>query len=222
MREIRIARALVASLRVARTLYHGTTIDNEQSIRDHGLVGGVGSFVQDAYDEYIDAGIEIPDLVFAADKKGLERSLTAMVHHIGKKLGKNFHSVTDNDIMNHGLLVVIHDEENEVEQRSEYDENYRGQYPPQVEPGDYFSEELWADKFVKGRQLLRLLERYGKWPRSWGPQDPARIKKMRGWLTTLFLRVKRDKSRQEIMDYIQGLSDTKVEQTYSFYKARGY
>jgi hypothetical protein len=222
MREIRIARALAASLRVARTLYHGTTVDNEESIRQLGLVGGVGSFVEEAYDEWVGAGVKIPDLVFASDKQGLERSVTAMVHHISKKLGKNFHSVTDNDIINHGLLVIIHDEENEVEQRPEGDENYRGQYPPQVEPGDYFSEELWVDKLVKGRQLLRLLERYNQWPRSWGPQDLTRMKKMRGWLITLFLQIKRDKSKQEIMALVQGLSDTKVEQTYSFYKGRGY
>jgi hypothetical protein len=185
-------------------------------------VGGVGSFVENAYGEYINEGVEIPDLVFAADKKGLARSVSAMVHHIGVKLGKDFHDVTDNDILNHGLLVIIHDEENTVEQRPEEDINYYGQHPVHVEPGDYYSESLRADKFVKGRQLLRLLERYGVWPRRWGPEDPARLKKMRGWLTTLFLQIKPDKSKQEIMDLVQGLSPTKVEQSFSFYKSRGY
>lgn len=201
-RTNRIARSLLASWRVARTLYHGTTVDNEDSIKRFGLMGGVGNFVEHAYGDY---DVELPDLVFAADKNGLGRAVTAMVHHIGVKLGKNFHSVTDNDILNHGLLVVMKEMEvghYGLEHRPEGDENYRGQHPHTVEPGDYYAESLGADQFVKGRQLLRLLKRYDQWPRSYGPGDPIRLKKLRGWAISLALRMNPEKDKQEIIDRI--------------------
>ena len=181
-------------------------MDNEASIRKYGLTGGVGSFVEQAYRESLEAGMELPDLVFAADKEGLGRSVTAMVHHIGKKLGKRLHDVTDTDIMNHGLLVIIHDEENRIEQRPEYNENYHDEYPHTVEPGDYYAESLEGGKFVKGRQLLRLLERYGQWPRTWGIPNSVSMKKMRGWLTKLALSGNPYKKKQDVLNWVQGMS----------------
>lgn len=213
-RTRRLARALLAASRVARTLYHGTTIDNEQSIRTHGLLGGMGgeqSFVAEAYGDYTEEGAELPDLVFAADKEGLGRAVSAMVHHIGVKLGKKFQDVTDTDIMNHGLLVVIHDGEERAERRPEDDENYYGQHPISVEPGDYYAEEMGhGDKFVKGRQLLRLLKRYDQWPRTWGVPNSISMKKMRGWLTTLALRSNPEKKKQDVLNWVQGLSYPEV------------
>jgi hypothetical protein len=218
----RLASRLVgkqATRKVARTLYHGTTVDNEASIRQIGLVGGVGKFTEWAYEENLEAGEDLPEIVFAADKGGLGKAVNAMVHHIGAKLGKDFHGVTDNDILNHGLLVIIYDEENRIEQRPEEDENYHDKYPSHVEPGDYFSEELSADKFVKGRQLLRLLERYGQWPRTYGPKsnELARLNKMRGELIARWLRQNPEKTKQEAMNLVQGLPDAKVEQYFRQY-----
>ena len=218
-RITRIARLLCGSRKIARTLYHGTTVDNEASIRQIGLVGGVGHFVEQAYGEYLEAGEDLSEIVFAADKGGLGRAVTAMVHHIGVKLGKDLHDVTDRDILNHGLLVIIYDTENRVEQRPEEDENYYGQYPSHVEPGDYFSEELSADKFVKGRQLLRFLERYGQWPRTYGPEsdEPARLNKMRGELIARWLSQNPEKTKQEALNLVRGLPDKKVEQYFRQY-----
>jgi len=181
-------------------------------------MGGVGSFVKHAYGEYLEEE-ELPDLVFAADKQGLGKAVNAIVHHVGAKLGKDFHDVTDNDILNHGLLVIIYDEENRIEQRPEEDENYYGQYPSHVEPGDYFSEELWPDKLVKGRSLLRLLERYGQWPRTYGPRsdEPGRLNKMRGELIARWLRQNPEKTRQDALTLVQGLPDQKVEQYFRQY-----
>lgn len=215
-RTTRIAMLLIASRRVARTLYHGTTVDNEASIRQHGLVGQVGSFVDQAYggDEYGNA-YELPELVFAADKEGLGRAVTAMVHHIGVKLGKNFSSVTDNDILNHGLLVIMKEMEvgeYGLKYRPEGDENYSGRHPHHVEPGDYYAEELQADQFVKGRQLLRLLERYNQWPRVWGSGDSARLKKLRGWAISMSLRQYPEKSKQEVIDRVNKEPAHKLEQ----------
>jgi hypothetical protein len=206
---------------VARTLYHGTTVDNEASIRQHGLVGGVGGFVADTYGLDYDAE-DIPALVFAANKQEISKALGAMTKHVGIKLGKNMHDVTDNDILNHGLLVIIYDVEDQVERRPEKreDEGFYAEYPLTVEPGDYFSEDLPADKFVKGRSLLRLLGRYGAWPRTWGgseSDEQARLSKMRGELVARWLRQNPEKTRQEALNLVQGLSDDKVMQYFRQY-----
>jgi hypothetical protein len=204
------------------TLYHGTTVDNEASIKQFGLMGGVGSFVEQAYGGYKE---ELPDIVFAADKQGLGKAVGAMAHHIGKKLGKYMNEVTDNDILNQGLLVVIHDIADDIEQRPRGDKNYYGQYPPSVEPGDYFSEKLRPDKFVKGRALLRLLERYGEWPREWGgsqTDETARVKKMRGELTAFFLKKNPERTKQEIMNKINSLSNSEVMWNFKEYLGWGW
>jgi hypothetical protein len=218
-RTTRIARLLLASRRVARTLYHGTTVDNEESIRQHGLVGQVGDFVKNAYGDY---EVDLPDLVFAADKQGLVRSVSAMVHHIGAKLGKDFHSVTDIDILNHGLLVIMKEMEvgeYGLEHRPEGDENYRNQHPHHVEPGDYYAEELQADQFVKGRQLLRFLKRYDQWPRMFGPRSLAQEKQMRGLAITIALRGNPEKSKEEVMKRINEIPMHQLEKYLQRYRS---
>ena len=218
-RHTRLAQRLCLSRRVARTLYHGTTVDNEASIRQIGLVGGVGRFTEWAYAENLEAGEDLPEIVFAADKGGLGKAVNAIVHHVGEKLGKDFHDVTDNDILNHGLLVIIYDTEDSIEQRPEEDENYYGQYSSHIEPGDYFSEEMTADKFVKGRQLLRLLERYGQWPRTFGPQstEHTNVNKMRGELIARWLSQNPGKTKQEAINLVRDLPVAKVVQYFRQY-----
>lgn len=100
-----------------RTLYHGTIADYEGSIRQYGLQGGwhgpLGSFVSQHYDsqEYGEPTEDDEDdeVVFATHKQELGKAVNAMVHHISQKLKKEFHDVTDNDIRNYGLLVIIKD-----------------------------------------------------------------------------------------------------------------
>ncbi len=151
-----------------KTLYHGTVIDNIPSIEKYGILSGIGSFVQDNYGDYEDS---LEDLSFAADKKDIDHALTAMVHHIGKKLGKDFHDVNDNDIRNHGVLFIIKDGDKYMSQRPSEDKN--GDYHPlSVEPGDYYtSGDVGTDYHLTGSALLRYLRRLGVWPRDWGPQQ---------------------------------------------------
>lgn len=201
-----------------RTLYHGTIIDNEESIREFGLIGQLGDFVKSAYD---DEGIQWnadDELVFATDKQNLKTALTAMVHHIGKKLNKNFHDVTDNDIINHGLLIIIHDGEYQAKHRPEDDENYYGQHPQAVEPGDYYSDEMTADQFVKGKALLRVLKRYKAWPRNWGPDNPTRNKQRRGMLIQKAIAAHPERSKEEIIKTVQSLTDSEVQEYLRRYK----
>jgi hypothetical protein len=153
-----------------RTLYHGTVVDNEPTIRKHGLVGGwhgpVGSFVDDAYGgdyEGVDPG-EDDEVVYAADRRTLGKSVGAMVFHIGRKLGKDFHDVSDNDIRNHGLLVLVKDMDLEP-----YDPHvWRDRVPRGAEEGDYYDSRMGGDVFLKGSALVRFLRRNGEWPRDWG------------------------------------------------------
>ena len=151
-----------------KTLYHGTVIDNIPSIQKFGILSGIGSFVQDNYGDYEDS---LEDLSFAADKKGIERALTAMVHNIGKKLGKDFHDVSDNDIRNHGVLFIIRNGDSFMSQRP-YEDKYRDDSPVSVEPGDYYSDsDIEIDHYLTGSALLRYFRRLGVWPRDWGPQQ---------------------------------------------------
>jgi len=156
-----------------RTLYHGTVIDNEPTIRKYGLHGGwhepENTWVGDAYGgDYEAAGVdrtEDDDVIFMTDKEQLDKSLGAMVFHIGKKLNKDYHDVTDTDIRNHGLLVIMKDMDLEP-----YDPDSDLYYAPPMgaETGDYFSPSEQGDLFLRGPAMLRYLKRHGAWPRDWG------------------------------------------------------
>ena len=161
-----------------RTLYHGTVIDNEDSIRQYGLVGGwhgtLGPWVQDIYgDEMYGEPGEDDEQVFLSDKQNLYKSVSAMVYHVAKKLGKDFHDVTDTDLRNHGLLVISKDNEptddswGGVRHAGDDDDGRQG-YPRGVERGDYFASQASADVVLKGTALLRMLRKLHAWPRKWG------------------------------------------------------
>lgn len=156
-----------------RTLYHGTLIDYKDSIDKYGIQGGwhgpLGSFVSQFYDsEEYGTPTEDDEVVFVADKYSLDKSVNAMVHHIAQKLQKNFHDVSDNDIRNHGLLVIIKD--SELEPYSSDDRRWAYENPPRgVEQGDYFANSMKGDIFLRGSSLIRFLKQRGAWPRNWGP-----------------------------------------------------
>lgn len=157
-----------------KTLYHGTLVDYENSIRQYGLQGGwhgpLGSFVSQYYDseEYGEPSEE-DEVVFATDKAELGKAVNAMVHHISQKLKKDFHDVTDNDIRNHGLLVMIKDGSDAAVQYSNDDKRWAYENPPRgAEEGDYFATSLGGDVYLRGSGLIRFLKRNGEWPRHWG------------------------------------------------------
>lgn len=159
------------------SLYHGTRADREASIRQRGLLPTAGGFVSRSYDEY-EAG-DIPSLVFAADKRGMAQAVNAIAHHVGEKLNKDFHSVTDAEIKRHGMLVKLKDGQRYMAHRPEEDENYYGQHPGTVEPGDWYSgEDVPPDQIIKGSTMLRVLSRHGVWPRSWGPDARKNLEQL--------------------------------------------
>ena len=125
-----------------KTLYHGTIVDFEPTIRKYGLQGGWHepdkTFVGHMYDDYGDIKrTEDDDVVFMTDKQEIHKAVNAMTFQISRKLGRDFHDVSDNDIRNHGLLVIIKDEENSVPQYNPYDRQWASDNIPRgAEEGD--------------------------------------------------------------------------------------
>ena len=201
-----------------RTLYHGTVIDNEDSIKTFGLAAGMGdekSFVNTSYDEYPPEDDD-DGVVFLADKKELGKAINAMVHNIGSKLNKNFHSVTDIDIRNHGLLVVVPDEENSIEQAPEDLWSASRTYPRGVEPRDYFTDLVHGTKFIKGSALVRFLRRYNALPRTWGPDTPQRMNQIRGRTAQIGLAqdVLKGWTKPEFLQKIQKMPDEEIKRIW--------
>lgn len=157
-----------------KTLYHGTVIDNEPTIRQFGLVGGwhgsLGDFVQSAYGDEYNQPTEDDEVIYATDKNNLNKAINAMVYHISKKLNKDFHDVSDNDIRNHGLLIIIKDSELKPHDPN----NIYDRTPIGLEPGDYHDSSMNADILLKGSSLIRFLKKQGQWPRNWGVDSGQR------------------------------------------------
>lgn len=159
-----------------KTLYHGTLIDNKNTIEKEGLNPIIGNFVSSSYgtsydfdeDNYSYTNLDSAEywgVTFAADKDSLKSAIYAMKHNIGRKLNKNPHDVTLNDIRNHGLLVVIDSEEYSdwVQHPKNPDETYYYEYdpPPSVEPGDYWTRDGGIPKyFLTGSKLIKFIEKH--------------------------------------------------------------
>ena len=203
-----------------KMLYHGTTLDRETSIRKLGIIGDIGDFVKDAYDDPEYGKFSDEDHVaYAADKKSLSGAVTAMAFHIGKKLGKDLHDVTDTDIRNHGLIVKIDDYDDSVKQRPGRNEpNDYEEYPRAVEPGDYYFDRLKGDQYLKGPALLRFLTRMHEWPRDWGKSNPKSRNLNKGHLVNLALKHHPDIPKSSVLSKIHSLSHSDIQKHLSVYQ----
>lgn len=203
------------SLLLEKTLYHGTTTDYIKDITSVGLIPMRGDFVSDMYDEY--DGSDLKELVFATDKQQLGKAVNAITHHISKKLNKSFHDVTNEEFIKYGAIVKIHDGESILQHREEGDENYYGEHPPTVEPGDYYSENsVSIDEILTGKPMIRLLRRYGKWPLIWMGQT----QNQRQELIRLVIKLHPNKPKDKIIKLIQSLPDKSIDGYYHNYKQR--
>ena len=197
-------------LLLEKTLYHGTIIDHIPSIEKYGLMPAVGNFVKDAYESDIvgcggDPEDYLKDLVFATDKEQLDSAVTAITAQISKKLGKSFHDITDKEFIRYGALVKVYDGENYFKHRPEGDENYYGQHPHTVEPGDYYSEDyIGADEILTGYNMIKVLRRYGLWPRLYGFGD---VKWLQTELIRLALIYHKDKPKNMIVKSVMNFKN---------------
>lgn len=152
-------------------LFHGTIIDNKDSILEFGLIPDIGPFVSDAYGEDFGevSDEQLEDLLgaytFAADLDGLGRSLNAIIAQIAYKEGKSFHDVTEQEIRENGILFIIEfGKSDEFMERRPDEDDYYGEYSYTVEPGDYYSEtEVGVDSYLEGQELVDFITRYRIW-----------------------------------------------------------
>jgi len=137
-----------------RTLYHGTLKANLPSIMQRGLEPRVGFFTTHFYD----GDPDLEELVFASSKKDVNKGLNAIIHLL-KRQGIE---PTPDNIIKYGAMVVIKDEYNEFEHRPSDDMNHWGEYPRQVEPGDFYAKQNIGHTYIlKDRKLKDLLRREG-------------------------------------------------------------
>lgn len=209
-----------------KTLLHGTCTFNEAGIREHGLIPTVGPFVSDSYGCELDPDM-IEELVFAADKSDASKALGGIASCIAHHLGIGFHDVTDEQIKQYGMLVVISGDPGNAnipeswEQRPE-DDDPRSyvEYPSTVEPRDYYSRSGDAYSYIlKGSAMLRYLKRLGAWPRDWPLIDRKNIDThYRNILIKKVLRLQKQrgthkyKSKQDIIDRVRGLPTNKLRE----------
>ena len=194
-----------------RTLYHGTLRRLLPSIMSIGLLPSVGEFTRYAYDELEAAGIELPELVFAADREGLDSCISAI---LGAMRQVGIEDTLENFFRYGAIVVLKHGEEN-FDHRTRNEKDYKD-YPETVEPGDYYSDYgIKPDFYIVGDRLrvfLRrhniILDRFGVIDRSAGQTK----------LMTLAIRKYPNKSRDEIINKIRSLSDREIKYFLKFPK----
>lgn len=197
------------SILAEKTLYHGTTTNNVSNIKNIGIVPDVGEFVRNAYG-YEPNEVDYEDLVFAADKEGLDKAVTAITAQVAYKLGKDFHDVTDDEFIRNGALIKIEDGDIDLEYRPKDDE--KGEYPFTVEPGDYYSRgSVHADEILTGNKMITVLKRYKAWPRTYGPD---KIKGMKYSLIRLAVKKNPGKPPRQIASIINKWDNRTIEQYY--------
>ena len=218
----------------AKTLYHGTSINNYDSIKSIGLVPDVGDFVTDSYSgEYEAAGVDFDPtpVTFATDKEDLEKAVTAMTYAVTKMLGKGWHDITLNELKNYGMLVIIKQGADYMEQRPHEETGPWGDWQgetdnqyPAVEPGDYYSEDLQDGHILVGNKMVAFLTKQGLWPPT---HIKDTIEEIRNQLLTMAIRyhVKKqpelkDQIIEQVKQKVMSLRDEEVNQNYKIYSEK--
>lgn len=195
-------------IKLSYTLYHGTIVDNKDSIKRYGLKPQVGRWVEEVLHgtglDWEEENMDDHGLVFAADKSRLDMATYAMMQHISYKIGKSTWDITEDDIVRHGMIVIIKDGE-EYFQKRPADENawyymqrdieYETKNPLiAVEPEDWFSTEgAPASIILTGRKLLSYIKRRGTYPLK--GKNTYGYKK---WLKEQYIKKERQKPQQEL------------------------
>jgi hypothetical protein len=149
-----------------KTLYHGTTIHNLPSIEQNGLMPTIGDFVKDMYAGSVDGDVMdyLEEILYATDKKQIDKASTAIVYQIAKKLGKDYHSVTNEEFEKYGALAVVKNGDEYFDFHSEEDQHY-GRAPLGVETGDYYTrDEITPDYILTGKKLTSFFKKFGLFP----------------------------------------------------------
>jgi len=195
-------------IKLSYTLYHGTIVDNKDSIERYGLEPQVGRWVEEILHgtglDWEEESMDDHGLVFAADKSRLDMATYAMMQHISYKIRKSTWDITEDDIVNHGMIVIIKDGEEYFQKRPadedawhymREDIEYETKNPLiAVEPEDWFSTEgAPADIILTGKKLLRYIKRKGAYPLK--RKNTHGYKK---WLIEQYIKKEKQNPQQEL------------------------
>ena len=221
-------------LATPKTLYHGTSIDKYDSIKELGLIPMTGDFVSDSYaGEYESVGQDFDpiDLVFAADKKELRKAVTAMEYSIMKFLNKKWiGDVTPLDVRNYGVIVVIKRGEEDFQHRPREESGPFGDWQgetdnlyPAVEPGDYFSEEnVGVTYILTGNKLVDFLKRNNQWNFSNSNKwDEEKRKQLQTMITRYHINKSpkfKDTIKKEVNEKIKNMNIKEIDRYFDIYK----
>lgn len=215
----------------SRTLYHGTSINNYDSIKSIGLIPDTGEFVSDSYaGEYEAAGVEFDPVpvTYATDKENLGRAINAMQYAVSKMLGKTFHEITSDELRSYGMLVIMKEGEDYMEHRPEEETGPWGDWQgetdnryPAVEPGDYFSEEAQGPvEILIGNKMVDFLKKRGFWQED-------NINNLRNDLLTMAIRyhIKKEPTRrneiiEKVKEQVRALNDEQIKEYYKLYSSK--
>ncbi len=220
----------IVKVATARTLYHGTSIDNYDSIKNIGLVPDTGDFVTDSYaGEYDAAGVEFDpvDVTYATDKDNLMKAFTAMQYSVSKMLKKEYHNVSINELKNYGMLVIMKKGGEDFEQRPWEEtgpwKDWQGETDniyPGVEPGDYFSEYSQKGHILIGNKMMEFF-------RKNGIDMVNNIEEIRKKLLTIAIRYHikenpelKEQIIQDITQKINSLDEDGVRENYKLYSEK--
>ena len=131
-------------------LVHGTLKKNLSSIQQHGLTPHAGEFVKGAH------GCSAGNLVYACDVTKLDSAEYAMRHYISCELGTHWPLVTHDEIVEHGLLVIV------PRALFTYHEVWQKGSPIGVEPEDWISTSTVQPlKLIIGEAIREFFEAHG-------------------------------------------------------------
>lgn len=149
-----------------KTLYHGSTTYNLDSIVRNGLLPTIGDFVKTMYAGSVDGDINdyLEEILYATDKRNLDKAKTAIIQQMAIKLNKNHREITNKDFENFGLLAVIKNGDDFFESESEKIKSYID-LPIGVESDDYYTRnEIQPDYILTGKKLVKFFTKYGLYP----------------------------------------------------------
>ncbi len=149
-----------------KTLYHGTTIYSLPSIKQNGLIPTIGDFVKNMYSGSVDGDIMdyLEEILYATDKKQIDKARTAIIYQIANKLKKDYHSVTNEEFENYGALAIIKNGDEYFNFHSEEDADF-GRVTLGVEKGDFYTtDQITPDYILTNKKLTSFFRKFGLYP----------------------------------------------------------
>jgi hypothetical protein len=151
-----------------RTLYHGTLRQYVPMIMQIGLMPTVSGFTERAYGAYIRKGIELPAMVFAADRTGLGKCVSAIVGAMEQAGIADREEGHTESFFRHGAIIVLKHAAESFKHRPDEPPSLdphppSKDHPVSVETNDYYREEGIKPSFaIMGDRLRSFLRRHGQ------------------------------------------------------------